>query len=236
MDGHAAWVNEKALTLAAISRETPDPDGGKIIRNGDGQPTGILLDRAQALVAERMPPPSPAQTRDRLLRAATECARFGLTTIHDAGIGPRELAAYRELISQKKLPVRVYAMIAGAGPMWEEYLARGPEIGERLTVRSIKLIADGALGSRGAALLEPYSDDPGNKGLLILDRKEIEKVARAAVAHGFQVNTPPLATAPIVPCSKPTPPPWAERTKRASASSMRRSSRRKISISFAGIP
>jgi predicted amidohydrolase YtcJ len=93
------------------------------------------------------------------------------------------------VIAEHKLPVRVYAMIGGEGPLWREYLKRGPEVGERLTVRSIKLMADGALGSRGAALLAPYSDDPGNSGLLILAKSDIERVARDAVAHGFQVNT-----------------------------------------------
>jgi predicted amidohydrolase YtcJ len=83
----------------------------------------------------------------------------------------------------------VYAMIGGEGPLWREYLKRGPELGDRLTVRSIKLVADGALGSRGAALKKPYSDDPGNSGLLILQEKDVERVARDAVARGFQVNT-----------------------------------------------
>ena len=96
----------------------------------------------------------------------------------------------RGLIGDRaKLPVRVYAMIRGTGPLWQSYLKKGPETGDRLTVRSIKLMADGALGSRGAAMIEPYSDDPGNSGLLILSREEIERVARDAVAKGFQVNT-----------------------------------------------
>jgi predicted amidohydrolase YtcJ len=115
--------------------------------------------------------------------------RLGLTTVHDAGVSAQELAAYRELIAHRELPLRVYAMIGGDGPLWRDYLKRGPEIGDRLTVRSIKLMADGALGSRGAALLAPYSDDPGNTGLLMFGREQIERIAREAVAHGFQVNT-----------------------------------------------
>jgi predicted amidohydrolase YtcJ len=99
------------------------------------------------------------------------------------------IESYRELIAADRLPVRVYAMIGGEGELWQEYLRRGPEIGDRLTVRSIKLMGDGALGSRGAAMKEPYSDDPGNRGLLITDRAAVERVASAAVEHGFQVNT-----------------------------------------------
>ena len=189
VDGHAAWVNRKALELAGITAETPDPEGGKIHRDSGGRPTGILIDRAQSLVARLVPEPTPAQVREDLARAAARCARLGITTVHDAGVGAVELEAYRALIAGGRLPVRIYAMIGGAGELWREYLKRGVEIGDRLTVRSIKLMADGALGSRGAALLEPYSDDPGNSGLMILSKEEIERVARQAVVHGFQVNT-----------------------------------------------
>jgi len=189
VDGHAAWVNRKALEIAGITADTPDPPGGKILRDANGNPTGILIDRAQGLVRSKIPPPSREALRRRLARAAAECARLGLTTVHDAGVGSEELAAYRELISRDELPIRVYAMIGGQGRLWREYLERGPEIGERLTVRSIKLMADGAMGSRGAAFFQPYSDDPGNRGLLLLTQQDIERVARQAVGRGFQVNT-----------------------------------------------
>jgi hypothetical protein len=189
VDGHAAWVNSVALKLCAITPETPDPPGGKIIRDAAGRPTGMLIDGAQGLVRSHMPPPTPEQTRRQLALAARECARLGLTTIHDAGITSSDLDAYRALLAAGDFPLRIYAMIGGPGPLWRDYLRRGPEIGENLTVRAIKLYADGALGSRGAALWQPYSDDPGNTGLLITSRADIEKVARDAVAHGFQVCT-----------------------------------------------
>jgi predicted amidohydrolase YtcJ len=99
------------------------------------------------------------------------------------------LDGYRALIRERQLPIRIYAMIGGEGQLWREFLQRGPDLGDRLTVRSIKLMVDGALGSRGAALKQPYTDDPGNSGLLILQEKDIERVARDAIAHGFQVNT-----------------------------------------------
>ena len=189
VDGHAAWVNLKALQIADVNTATPDPPGGKILRTPAGAPSGVLIDRAQALVARHIPEDTADQIAQHIARAAEECARLGLTSVHDAGVGARELDAYRRLIAEHKLPVRVYAMIGGEGELWRQYLKRGPEVGERLTVRSIKLMADGALGSRGAALLAPYSDDPGNSGLLILPKSDIERVAREAVAHGFQVNT-----------------------------------------------
>lgn len=189
VDGHAAWVNRRALDIAGITAKTPDPPGGRILRTAAGAPTGILIDSASNLVASKIPPATPEETRRRIARAARECARLGLTTVHDAGVTAQALAACRELISRGELPVRVYAMIGGPGPLWREYLKRGPEIGDRLTVRSIKLMADGALGSRGAALLAPYSDEPGNTGLLMLTREQVERVAREAAARGFQVNT-----------------------------------------------
>ena len=189
VDGHAAWVNRKALEAAGITKDTKDPQGGKIIRDAKGEATGVLIDRAQSLVASKIPSPSPTQVERAIARAAQECAKLGLTTVHDAGMGQVELAAYRKLIAEHRFPTRVYAMIGGTGPLWQEYQQKGPEIGEQLTVRSIKLVADGAMGSRGAAFWQPYSDDPGNTGLLILSKDQIEAVARDAVKSGFQVNT-----------------------------------------------
>ncbi|MGD0578802.1 MAG: amidohydrolase [Bryobacteraceae bacterium] len=189
VDGHAAWVNSLALQLAHVTPQTPDPPGGKIIKDAAGRPTGVLIDNAQGLVRSKLPPPSADQARRQLALAARECARLGLTTIHDAGISSLELDAYRALIAADQLPLRIYAMIGGTGPLWREYQRRGPEIGDRLTVRAIKLFADGALGSRGAALWQPYTDDPGNTGLLMMSQADIEKIARDALAHGFQVCT-----------------------------------------------
>jgi hypothetical protein len=189
VDGHAGWANSKALALAAITNATPDPHGGKILRNPQGQATGIFIDTAQGLVRSKIPPTSYDQLKRQLALAARECARLGLTGVHDAGVSPDDLRAYRELISEGQLPVRVYAMIGGPGALWREFLQRGPEITPLLTVRAIKLMADGALGSRGAALWQPYSDDKSNTGLLITSKEQIEQVARQAAAAGFQVCT-----------------------------------------------
>ena len=194
VDGHAAWVNHRALNLADVNAATPDPPGGKVIRDAAGRPTGVLVDAAKSLVSAKIPPPTVAEVERHLERGARECARLGLTTVHDAGVGALELEADRALIAQHRLPVRVYAMLgvsegAAGNPLWLAFQKRGPEIGEYLTVRSLKLYADGALGSRGAALLAPYSDEPGNTGLLISSEAFIRKTAEEAVRAGFQVNT-----------------------------------------------
>lgn len=189
VDGHAGWVNSRAMQLAKLTAETSDPPGGKIIRDAQGRPTGVLIDRAMGLVRTIIPPPSGQQVKRQIALAARECARLGLTSVHDAGVTAADLQAYRELIAEGRLSVRVYAMIGGEGSLWKEYLQRGPEIGEFLTVRSIKLYADGALGSRGAALWQPYSDESGNSGLLLTTVTDVERVARQAAEKGFQVCT-----------------------------------------------
>ncbi len=189
VDGHALWVNRRAMEIAGVTRATKDPDGGRVIRDAAGNPTGVFVDRARSLIGKSIPPPSNEDVERRLLRAANECARFGLTTVHDAGVPQQVIDAYQALIARNELPIHVYAMIQNQPDLIDAWLARGPETGEWLTVRAIKLIADGALGSRGAALIEPYTDDPPNRGLLILDRAFIRSVAERAIRRGFQVNT-----------------------------------------------
>jgi hypothetical protein len=184
VDGHAIWVNRKAMEIADINARTPDPQGGRILRDANGAPTGVLIDRAQQLVSRKIPGPSQEQVEQSLLRATRELARDGITTVHDAGVQYADIEGYRSLIRKGLLPIRIYAMILYPLPPPDK-----PEVGDYLTVRSIKLIADGALGSRGAAMIEPYTDDPGNRGLLILDRATIRAAAEKALAKGFQVNT-----------------------------------------------
>ncbi|MDE3196559.1 MAG: amidohydrolase [Acidobacteriota bacterium] len=190
VDGHAVWVNRKALEIADVNAATKDPQGGRVMRDSSGKPAGVFLDNAKSLIESKIPAPSEEQVERQLLRALRECARLGITTVHDAGVTQVDIDAYHALIRKNQMPIHVYAMVRGPeNPTLNAWLDRGPEIGDWLTVRSIKLISDGALGSRGAALLEPYSDDPGNRGLLILDRATIRRVAEKAVARGFQVNT-----------------------------------------------
>ena len=189
IDGHASWVNRAAIDAADINAGTRDPDGGRIIRDEGGRPTGVLIDTAQGLVRRKIPPPSPEQVLRQISRALQECARLGLTSVHDAGVNEAEIAAYHTLVQQGKMPIRVYAMLSNQPALIDKWLARGPEIGEYLTIRSIKAYADGALGSRGAALLAPYADEKSQSGLMITGEKAIQDVAVKAAARGFQVNT-----------------------------------------------
>lgn len=189
VDGHAGWANAAAMEIAGVKRDSPDPSGGRIMRAANGDPTGVFIDRAQGLVGSRIPPPSRDQLKNLLAHAAAECARVGLTGVHDAGVAPAGIEAYKELIAEGRLPIRVYVMLAGLTPSLDDYLKRGPELGERLTVRTIKLTIDGALGSRGAALLEPYSDEPGNRGLVLIPSAQYASVLERALDRGFQMNT-----------------------------------------------
>ncbi len=191
--GHASFVNAAALSIAGIDRQTPDPPGGKILRQANGDPTGVLIDTAQGLVNKHMPPPTDVQTRDAIALAIQHCVSLGLTSIHDAGISPDDVARYKSMIDDDALDLRVYGMLRGSDPArMQKSLNRGPLIGYgggRLTVRCIKVVGDGALGSRGAALLQPYNDDPDNAGLLIVDEARMTALATAALRAGFQVAT-----------------------------------------------
>jgi predicted amidohydrolase YtcJ len=190
VDGHASWVNAAALRAAGIGPGTPDPAGGRIVRGPDGRPTGILVDAAQGLVLAKLPAPSSAQIESELLAGLRELVALGLTEVHDAGVGPDTLDVYRRLAAEDRLPLRVYAMIDGEGPVpsLEEALSRwkgSREVG-RLTVRSVKLFADGALGSRGAALRDGYADEPGNRGLLLTPPEVLRAKVRAVARAGLQ--------------------------------------------------
>jgi predicted amidohydrolase YtcJ len=190
VDGHALWVNTAALRAAGIDRATPDPRGGRIVRDAAGWPTGVLVDRAMALVERVMPPdPLPVRTR-RLERAAAVAVAQGLTGVHEMGIDDETITAYRALAAEGKLPLRVHAYLQGEERI-DALAGRAPDRDPGGTARfvlgGVKLLADGALGSRGAALLADYADDPGNRGLQLLSRAELEHAARACMASGFQL-------------------------------------------------
>jgi predicted amidohydrolase YtcJ len=193
LHGFAAWTNKKALRVAGVNKDTPDLQNGKILHNEQtGEPTGILLNKAQGLVERHLPPVTLSQTKDALSLAAKECVQNGLTSVHEARVSAMMLQAYRELIREMSLPVRAYVMLDGADKkLVQEWLARGPEIdpNHRLTIRAFKLFADGALGSRGAWLLEPYSDAPETKGVVTTPQLEIYEITRYSLERGFQVCT-----------------------------------------------
>jgi predicted amidohydrolase YtcJ len=192
VDGHAGWANSRALAAAGLAAKTPDPKGGRILRGAGDAPSGVLIDAAQALVTSKIPPPPPDVRKRRLLKGLQASAEAGLTEVHDAGVTLETVAYYKDLLEEKKLPIRVYVMVRGP----EEFLRKGaslkPEIGlgdGLLTVRAIKVVADGALGSRGALLTEPYADEPGTRGLQTVDTDSFRRLIERALAQGFQVNT-----------------------------------------------
>ena len=189
IDGHSSWVNSKVLSLAGISAATKDPPGGRIVRQA-GRPTGILIDQAQDALG-RVRPAATAADRERHVRAALEqYARWGLTSVHDAGTDLDTVAIYKQLLTNGELPVRLYVMVRGAAAT-EHQLAAGParDLGDHLlAVRSIKLMVDGALGSRGAELTDPYSDAPVERGLQQTSDAELDSVIPRAREKGIQVN------------------------------------------------
>ncbi len=190
VDGHAIWASSTALRIAGIDRHTPDPPGGRLERDGSGEPTGVLVDTAQELVRRVEPRPGPAQLDDAVRAAIADCLAVGLTGVHEMGADLDALAAYRRLAAAGAFPFRNHVALRGAdASAWQAALDEGPaRAGDgRLAVGAVKLMADGALGSRGAALHAPYCDDPANRGLLLLPVDELEARARAAAARGFQV-------------------------------------------------
>jgi predicted amidohydrolase YtcJ len=193
VDGHAVLANARAMALAKVDSTTPDPEGGRIERkSGSRAPTGVFVDNAEGLIARAEPPLTDGDIRQALTLAAKEANRWGLVSVHDAGEPERVIAQLEELASTGKLPLRVYAMVADDSAGLAHAFARGPRsdlYDGHLWVRSVKLYADGALGSRGAALLAPYSDDPGNSGLVVTPPAHLESVAERALRAGFQVCT-----------------------------------------------
>ena len=190
IDGHAALVNASAMELLGLDEATPDPSGGRFHRDASGRPTGVLVDAAMD-VGARIPAADEPELRKRLTRAAAYCLERGLTTVTDMGLGSAAVAAYRAAAEAGELPLRAALFLDGSDAgLLDQWLDRGPWIDptHRLTVRGVKLYADGALGSRGAALLEPYSDDPGNLGLLVTPGEELGAVAAEALQAGFQVG------------------------------------------------
>ncbi|RSZ56764.1 amidohydrolase [Massilia atriviolacea] len=191
VDGHAGWANTRALQLAGIGKDTPDPAGGKIVRDADGNATGVLIDAAQDLVAKVLPKQSEAQAKVVLDRALGQIAQMGLTSVHDAGVSVGQDALYRSYADQGKLTARIYGMIGDVGADFDQLAARGPlktYAGELYALRAVKLYSDGALGSRGAALIAPYSDEPASHGLLFRKDADIVAMMDKAMKRGYQVN------------------------------------------------
>ena len=193
VDGHAYWVNQKVLDLAGITPASPDPDGGRIVRlPGSNKPSGILIDNAMSPINDIKPKPTYELKKRRIVQALSYSLKLGLTTIHDAGSDSVEIKIYKELALVGKLNPRVYVMLNDDEELKEKYFKVGPQIGlfdNHLTIRTIKLYVDGALGSRGALLFEPYSDDPENSGLSVTSDSDLRIRFAEGIKHGFQMAT-----------------------------------------------
>jgi predicted amidohydrolase YtcJ len=191
-DGHASIVNTRALEVAGVTKATPAPFGGALNKDGRGELTGMLIDRAQGLVGRHVPDPSEAELDSAVVIGARKSAEWGWTQIQDAGGSWNEVSRMRRLYGQGLVPLRIYKAIRGPGEDADSLLAAGPGGGEfdgRLTVRTIKVAIDGALGSRGAALLAPYADDLATSGLLTADTTAYYAMLVKALERGVQVET-----------------------------------------------
>jgi len=191
VDGHAGWANSRALAAAGITDKTPDPAGGKIVRDANGKATGVLVDAAQELVAKVLPAQTEAEGRVVLDRALGALAKVGVTSTHDAGLGVAEDRLYRAYADGGKLTARIYGMIGGTQDDFDALAKNGPLKtygNDMYALRAVKLYSDGALGSRGAALIQPYSDEPHSHGLLFYNTAQMDAMMKKAMARGYQVN------------------------------------------------
>ena len=193
IDGHAILVNHKVMELAGVNESTPDPNGGKIIRDSNGLLSGIFVDNAEKLITDYIPKYSAEKVRSIIRNSTNRCVEFGLTGMHDAGIPISRIDDYKYLIDNNKMPIRINAMLSDTVVSDMSDFLQKYKIdsygNDFLRVKSVKLYADGALGSRGAALLEPYSDDPKNSGLIVTDNFHMLEICKTALENDFQVCT-----------------------------------------------
>ena len=188
IDGHASWVNSAALKVAAIDSETTSPSGGEIVKDVRGRPTGLLIDNAMYLVEQHIPPVNDSLLAKYLDKASEHLLSLGITSAHDAGISAQVVDFYTR--SAPDLNFRIYGMIAATDPQLSQLLQKGHIYDDAgmMSIRSVKVYGDGALGSRGAALLAPYSDDPENIGLLVTSEEAMPSLFREVIGAGFQLN------------------------------------------------
>lgn len=191
VDSHAIWVNSKALELAGITAQTKAPEGGEIIKDEFGNPTGIFVDKAESLITQHMPAPSKQDISDSLDAAGKHLLSLGITSTHDAGIDKTTWEVYKERGDLGNLPLRIVAMLSGASPDLDTMLKAGRyhDKNDFMEIRSVKVYADGALGSRGAALIEEYADRPGHHGLMLETQEKLEALFTQSFKSGFSANT-----------------------------------------------
>jgi len=191
IDGHAGWANSLAMEMAGIDLTTENPTGGQIMRDPDGNATGVLIDTAMRYVSSQIPRPTLEEQKITLETAMNTLVDYGITSVHDAGVDSQTIRAYKELVEIAPLKIRVNAMLSASDPLYQDRLKEGfyRSSDDTFVMHSVKIVADGALGSRGAAMIESYSDDHGNHGLLRYDDERLEFLMRAAMNTGFQVAT-----------------------------------------------
>jgi len=187
IDGHAAIANQHALTAAGIKKSYA-LTGGEIVEV-NGKPTGVLIDNAIDLVSSKIPPANAAQVERMLLDAQEKCFAAGLTTVDDCGVDSKLIEVIEKLQASNALKMRLYLMLADKESNYDYLFKRGAVKTDRLNVRSFKVFADGALGSRGACLMQPYQDMPNKKGFLLSNPQHFETVARKIAEHDFQMCT-----------------------------------------------
>lgn len=187
VDGHAAYVNSAALKEAGISK-AENIEGGKIHEKA-GEPTGILIDNAMNLVSKNIPNPTKEEKIDAIKQGEDNCFQVGLTMVADAGLGYSEVQLLDSLQKEDLIKMNIYAMLSPTRENIDIFVKQGAYKTEKMHIKSIKLFADGALGSRGACLLEPYSDDPDNYGLIVTDTDSLEEFCQLAYENNYQVNT-----------------------------------------------
>ena len=192
--GHAGFANQKAMDIAGVNKETEFGFGGEIIKDLSRKPTGVFNERAQGLISEKVENNLGEESDLRAIELAVKASlENGVTSFHDAGIGRRTIEVLREAINKDILKVRIYAMLTSRDTtLLNEWYKKGPEIGtggDLLTIRSIKINADGALGSRGAWLIDEYSDRPGHYGMPTQSMDYVYSVAKQGIKTGFQVNS-----------------------------------------------
>ena len=192
--GHAGFANQKAMDIAGVNKETEFGFGGEIIKDLSRKPTGVFNERAQGLISEKVENNLSEDSDLRAIELAVKASlENGVTSFHDAGIGRRTIEVLREAINKDILKVRIYAMLTSRDTtLLNEWYKKGPEIGtggDLLTIRSIKINADGALGSRGAWLIDEYSDRPGHYGMPTQSMDYVYSVAKQGIKAGFQVNS-----------------------------------------------
>ena len=190
IDGHATWANSLAIEIAEIHHNIPDINGGMILRDKSGKLTGVFIDNAMDLILSKIPEPTEEDIQRYILTAQSLLNQLGITSIHDAGTSKKEIEILKKMIANQNLTIRVYTMLHNNPDDYISYMDSGPELDNPfIKIQAVKVYLDGALGSRGAALIEPYSDAKNHRGLLLLSNTEYEEIVKKFTNAGFQVNT-----------------------------------------------